>query len=376
MLNSRQTFIFNHFKNLISSYDGSTPFHNFFKKYCKLNTALGSNDRKLLREILYSVFRLGPQWKTKSLDEVFLWPAIKNPGDERLEKFYAGMDIPPLKIDFQYPFESFLSDAFKSNDYYESLTNQPLVWVRVNKLNASRFKSKYQESILMEESVNAVCVAYGLANSTAIEDEPYTLEIQDLSSQIVSSKITLKDGMKVWDCCCGAGGKSLFIAENYKKIKHFASDVRPSIIRNLKERFSKNKLPLPKTAVIDLSEPQGDLNFQGERVEYGYFNAIIADVPCSGSGTWAREPENLSFFDEDKLKEMTQRQKQIVNNSLPFLEKGGKLYYITCSVFEAENLALVEELANDDTWTLVNHEMISGYEKGADSLFIAELSKN
>jgi len=375
MFNSRQAFIFNHFKTLISTYDGTLPFHNFLKKYCKLNSSLGSTDRRLLREILYCVFRMGPVWKDKSLEDIFLWPAITNPESELLKKFYTGIELKPEDLEFKYPFENLLMESLRQKEYYESLSKQPLVWVRVDKKNADKFRAKYKEQIIAEEDINRIYIAFGLSNSTAIDNEPYSMEIQDLSSQLVSSKIIVSEGMKVWDCCCGAGGKSLFIAGEFKKLDHFASDVRPVILRTLKERFSKNRLAIPKCSVVDLSEPQGELNFADEEIGYGYFDVIIADVPCSGSGTWAREPENLSFFTEEKIDELVLRQKQIVINALPFLKQGGKLYYITCSVFESENNELVTKLLNENNLVLIKSELVTGYNKGADTLFIAEFTK-
>ncbi|MFM9945301.1 MAG: hypothetical protein ACKVQB_08730, partial [Bacteroidia bacterium] len=101
-MNSRQSFIFNHFKTLITSYDGSLPFHHFFKKYCKLNTALGSKDRRILREIIYSVYRLGPVWKEISPEDLFLIPN-KESADDILKSFYLDIPIKETESNFDFP---------------------------------------------------------------------------------------------------------------------------------------------------------------------------------------------------------------------------------------------------------------------------------
>jgi 16S rRNA (cytosine967-C5)-methyltransferase len=371
-MNSRQAFIFNHFKNLITSYDGSLPFHYFFKKYCKFNTALGSKDRRILREIIYSIYRLGPAWKGKFPEDLFLLPNTKD-ADELLKTFYAELEQPELDIAFEYPFSKYLMSDLLSEDYYESLQVQPLVWVRVNHVNALKFKEKYVSGIVTEEQINDKFTAFGLKNNTVIEPDSFPIEVQDLSSQLVSSKIEVKDGMKVWDCCSGAGGKSLFLAEASKNLKLYVSDIRPTILENLKARFKQNRLPIPKMATSDLSKKPEKINFSGEIVGRDSFDVIIADVPCSGSGTWGREPENLTYFKPDKIDEMAVRQVNIVKSTLRFLKHGGKLYYITCSVFEKENFGVLKELEDSGLVKVVSAEMVYGYNKQADSLFIAEL---
>jgi 16S rRNA (cytosine967-C5)-methyltransferase len=371
-MNSRQAFIFNHFKNLITSYEGSLPFHYFFKKYCKFNTALGSKDRRILREIIYSIYRLGPAWKGKFPEDLFLLPNTKD-ADELLKTFYAELEQPELDITFEYPFSKYLMSDLQSEDYYESLQVQPLVWVRVNHVNALKFKEKYASGIVTEEQINDKFTAFGLKNNTVIEPDSFPIEVQDLSSQLVSSKIEVKDGMKVWDCCSGAGGKSLFLAEASKNLKLYVSDIRPTILENLKARFKQNRLPIPKMATSDLSKKPEKINFSGEIVGRDSFDVIIADVPCSGSGTWGREPENLTYFKPDKIDEMAVRQVNIVKSTLRFLKHGGKLYYITCSVFEKENFGVLKELEDSGLVKVVSAEMVYGYNKQADSLFIAEL---
>lgn len=371
-MNSRQTFIFNHFKTLITGFDGSLPFHHFFKKYCKINTALGSKDRRILREIIYSVYRLGPAWKDKSPEELFLIPN-KAEAEDLIKSFYQDLLLQDTLTNFEYPFSSFLLDDLQNEEYYKSLQLQPLVWVRVNYANASKFKEKYASEIIAEENINEKFIAFGLKNNTVIEPDAFTIEVQDLSSQMVSSKIEVKDGMKVWDCCSGAGGKSLFLTEANKNLKLYASDVRPTILENLKTRFKQNRLPIPKIATSDLNKKPEKINFSGEIVGRNFFDVIIADVPCSGSGTWGREPENLTYFKPEKLDEIVNRQINIVKSSLRFLTRGGKLYYITCSVFEKENYGVIKELEKAGLVKIVSSEMVYGFDKRADNLFIAEL---
>ena len=101
------------------------------------------------------------------------------------------------------------------------------------------------------------------------------------------------------------------------------------------------------------------------------FDGIIADVPCSGSGTWSRTPEMLTFFDEQELVKYTDRQKEIVTNVMPYLKPGGYLIYITCSVFKVENEDIVAHLSKLPQLELVKTALINGIANRSDSMFYA-----
>lgn len=118
-----------------------------------------------------------------------------------------------------------------------------------------------------------------------------------------------------------------------------------------------------------------NLNFNGNNFGNDFFDVIIADVPCSGSGTWGREPENLYFFTREKLENYTQKQFNIASNTLKFLKTGGMFYYITCSVFEEENFGIINKLSQETSIEILNYEYINGYKLRADNMFVAEILK-
>jgi 16S rRNA (cytosine967-C5)-methyltransferase len=102
------------------------------------------------------------------------------------------------------------------------------------------------------------------------------------------------------------------------------------------------------------------------------FDIIIADLPCSGSGTWARTPEQMYFFKQEKIEYYSSLQKRIVSNLYPYLEKGGLLVYITCSVFKNENEEVVDFiLENFDNLRMAKMEILKGYHLKADTMFAA-----
>jgi 16S rRNA (cytosine967-C5)-methyltransferase len=98
---------------------------------------------------------------------------------------------------------------------------------------------------------------------------------------------------------------------------------------------------------------------------------ILADVPCSGSGTWGRSPEWLRFFNEKDLLVFQNKQINIVKSLIPSLKPGGHFIYITCSVFQAENEKVVESILGSSKLELVEKKLFSGFEEVADQLFAA-----
>jgi len=146
------------------------------------------------------------------------------------------------------------------------------------------------------------------------------------------------------------------------------SDIRSSVLSNLKERFVKAGIKNYEPFVTDLTQPNLKLRSKN-------FELIICDAPCTGSGTWGRTPEQLYFFDEKKIKQYALLQKKIVSNIIPSLKIEGYLLYITCSVFKKENEEVAEFIKSNSGLELMKMELLRGYEQKADTMFAALFKK-
>jgi 16S rRNA (cytosine967-C5)-methyltransferase len=140
------------------------------------------------------------------------------------------------------------------------------------------------------------------------------------------------------------------------------SDIRSSIIHNLKQRFKE-------AGIKNYHSFVGDLTNSKFQIPNSKFDLIICDAPCSGSGTWSRTPEQLYFFKKEKINYYAELQKKIIINTIPHLIKNGFFLYITCSVFKKENEEVVEFIRNNFQLQLIRQEIFIGYDKKADTMF-------
>lgn len=197
--------------------------------------------------------------------------------------------------DEAFLFLDLLSEEIDKKAFTESLFQQPLVWIRIR----NGFEKFVLEELKLKEitPVKSISNALGFAPATALTTlESYTkgcFEIQDLSSQQTLSLLPGNCGQRMWDCCSGSAGKTLLLADRFPKASFLLTDLRTTSLQNAETRLNKTAFRNYKTLQADLT---AELNL-GEK-----FNVIIADVPCSGSGTWSRTPENFWNFDKKKLK--------------------------------------------------------------------------
>jgi 16S rRNA (cytosine967-C5)-methyltransferase len=196
--------------------------------------------------------------------------------------------------------------------------------------------------------------------------------VQDISSQKTINLLTdiQSAPTTIWDACAGSGGKSIMLADHFRKVGLYVSDIREEILEELERRFKLAGIVAQKLFCTDLQHPMSTQVAKSNLPEGGV-DLIVADVPCSGSGTWGRTPELLRSFDQTMIIEYQFMQKSIVSRLPAQLKPGGHLLYITCSVFKEENDEVVDYIEQSLGLGLVRKEMISGINEGGDHLFAA-----
>lgn len=275
-----------------------------------------------------------------------------------------------LSITELFPWKDELSEGIDVEKFAESFFIQPELFLRLRPGKENLVKQKLQQAGIRVVPLSETCLA--LPNASKIDGivEPdKEVVIQDYNSQqtgriIRSAMDNSGSKISIWDCCAGSGGKSIMAFDLNPRIELTVSDSRESILSNLKKRFETSGLKKYKSFLLDLVNMESGFgNLQSE--------IIIADVPCTGSGTWSRTPEQLYFFQKRKIEEYAALQKKIVTNVIPHLMPGGSFVYITCSVFKKENEEVMEFIKEKFSLKLITMEVLKGYDKKADSMFIA-----
>ena len=164
------------------------------------------------------------------------------------------------------------------------------------------------------------------------------VEIQDEGSQMIALVVDAKPGERVVDFCAGAGGKTLAIAatmENKGRIT--ACDIMEKRLKSGTERFRRAGLHNIET------RPLSSERDPWVKKHKGGFDRVLVDAPCSGTGTWRRNPDsrwrNLGPCLDDLLK----IQGEILDSAARLVRPGGRLVYATCSLLPEENERQIEK---------------------------------
>ncbi len=296
---------------VLKFYTGEIPLHLYLKKYFASNKKFGSKDRKQIASLCYNYFRLGHAATDISTDEkiltgTFLCENKPSPLLENLKPEWNAAIEKPLKeklaivnkqfkIENIFSFNNELSEGIDAKKFNYSFLIQPNLFLRIRQGNKNKVIGKLAGAGILYQQVTETCIA--LPNSSEI-NELLELDkeavVQDYNSQRVgeflkSSMLNYQLSVSVWDCCAASGGKSLMAYDINPNIQLTVSDKRESILKNLKERFERAGIKNYESAVIDLRDSKS-------KIQNLKYDLIIADVPCTGSGTWCRAPEQLFYF--------------------------------------------------------------------------------
>jgi 16S rRNA (cytosine967-C5)-methyltransferase len=385
-------------KEILHQYRGEEPFASFLKKFFSLDKKYGSRDRKQISHLCYCYFRLG-KLKTELPTEerillgLFLCPdgtdeilqalkpdpmapdsyrdgwneAVSFPLKEKLSFINAGNSFEEI-----FPFADELSDGIEKEQFILSHLKQPDVFLRLRPRKEEIVRQKLQKAGISFQVISNNCLALpNTSKIVSVIELNKEAVVQDRSSQRIAEFFppTADHPLIAWDCCAGSGGKSIMLYDLYPGMDLTATDIRKSILINLIKRFREAGITNYKSFLADLTNPDYELQPSG-------FELILADVPCSGSGTWGRTPEQLYYFPKEKMNEYVSLQKKIVANIVPRLQPGGHLLYITCSVFKKENEEAAEFIKQKFHLQLIKMEVLKGYDKKADTMFAALFQKN
>jgi 16S rRNA (cytosine967-C5)-methyltransferase len=152
------------------------------------------------------------------------------------------------------------------------------------------------------------------------------VELQDAASQAVVEALPLADGMRVLDHCAGGGGKTLAMAAR-ARLRLYAHDIAPRRMADLPERARRAGVAVTLTERPEAAAP---------------YDLVLVDAPCSGSGSWRRDPEGKWALTPGGLDGLLSEQAAILDRVAALVGPKGRLAYATCSLLRAENAGQVD----------------------------------
>lgn len=322
----------------------------------------GSKDRADVTERVYRVLRhrASLAWRSQSENpRAWILAALAEDGLEAgeiaalfsagaygpaalTEDEYANLSSPPLPLpDFargEYPqwAEPALKQRFGAAlmDEMTAMQARAPVDLRVNSLRAERADMLVGLRALGLDAEATPYSPWGVRIPTAeklsaLQQTQFfqtgAFEIQDEASQIVALLCGAKPGMRVLDLAAGAGGKSLALAammDNRGEI--VASDLDALRLKPLGPRARRAGATIITAQPLDQGAVQGP------------FDVVLVDAPCSGSGTWRRNPETKWRLTPARVETLVALQQQLLDRAASFTRPGGRLVYAVCSIFPAE----------------------------------------
>jgi 16S rRNA (cytosine967-C5)-methyltransferase len=371
---------------IASARDGGAAADTLIARYFKARRYAGSKDRRAVRELVYAAIRRAGERPESGraallgLPEAAIWfdgsphgPSAILPGEPVAE---AG--IAPHWLVRR------LAASLPTGELPALLDRAPLD-LRVNRLKTTREEilALIPEARAGEHAPDALRLTEGFAVESLPAWEAGLIEIQDEGSQLVALACAPAPGDIVVDLCAGAGGKTLALAAAMGgEGRLIACDVDRSRLSRLAPRAARAGAGCIETRLLDPGREAAALEDLAGSAE-----VVLVDAPCSGTGTWRRNPEARWRLTPERLHRLTQLQEHILSLAAALVRPGGHLVYAVCSLLAEEGADQVAGfLARHPGWRSQPAMIEAGRPRGAgrlltpahdrtDGFFVARLER-
>lgn len=252
-------------------------------------------------------------------------------------------------------------------DIAHSMRDRAAVWLRVNPRRAEAFKAVEalaQEGIIARPHGILPGALQVIAGERRISGSAAYLkgmvEIQDLSPQLACALLPLSKGVRVLDYCAGGGGKALALGAR-EDMFLTAHDIAPKRMSDLPARARR-------AGINVLLSPPENLGRD--------YDLVLADVPCSGSGTWRRTPDSKWRLTRSDLHKLVNTQREIMSKAAVLVRDGGRLAYMTCSLLNNENDAQIDHFIGLHPEFHEEHRQRWTPQDASDGFFLSILQRN
>ena len=364
------------------------PADAIVTRYFKQRRYAGSKDRRAVRELVFRAIRRSAE-RPESGRAAVLGLAEDEPA--LLELFGEPRGPEPMKADEMASSAAIVPDWLVSElsplvaeEEWPSLLERAPLDLRANAVRASR------DDLLKEfpDATPTRLSPWGirLAPDSRIDDhqafQSGLVEVQDEGSQLIALACEPGNDESIVDLCAGAGGKSLALASAAPGARILATDSNRARLAKLRPRAERagatieTRLLNPPKELEELADVSGSAD------------SVLVDAPCSGSGTWRRNPEGRWRLSPERLDRLVASQSRLLDIGAELVRPGGLLIYAVCSLLSREGAGQIDDfLSRHSSWQMQETPFAAGRLDGAgrlltpghdgtDGFFVARLRRS
>ncbi|GAB7553633.1 RsmB/NOP family class I SAM-dependent RNA methyltransferase [Novosphingobium sp. 11B] len=340
------------------------PADRLISEWFRARRWAGSGDRRAVRELAYRAIRACgeiPETGRAAMLRVA-------DSDPQLAALFDGSRHAPAPIDGAEPMAeagvapAWLMQRFADSgvEHPEALLDRAPLDIRVNTLKSG--------SLDLPEGGEKTVAAHGwrYPPETKIEQSPAYLEgmieVQDAGSQLTCEVVAARPGETVIDLCAGAGGKTLALAAAMENVgRLIACDADRARLQRLPPRAERAGATGIETLLLDANR-----EMQALEPFVGAADAVLVDAPCSGTGTWRRNPEARWRLTDKQLERYVAIQSRLLDIAATLVKPSGRLVFVTCSLLDAEGADQAEGfLTRHPDWRAELPVLPAGTPRGA-----------
>jgi 16S rRNA (cytosine967-C5)-methyltransferase len=314
------------------------PADRILAEWFRNNRFAGSKDRRAIRELVFAAIRACGPMPASGRSAMLRLGEV----DENIPALFDGSNYGPAAVrDGESAtaggvapewLEQRLAASDVTGQETDALLERAPLDLRVNTLKADRATLELPAPASTTAAPNGLRVEPG----TQVEQWPAfrdgAIEVQDTGSQLACMAVAAQPGETVIDLCAGGGGKTLALAAAMDNLgRLIASDTDRNRLSRLAPRAERAGATNIQTILLNPAQELDALaDFTGQA------DAVLIDAPCSGTGTWRRNPEARWRLDEKELARLTDIQSYLLDLAVKLVKPGGRIVYVTCSLLDEE----------------------------------------
>jgi 16S rRNA (cytosine967-C5)-methyltransferase len=363
------------------------PADTVVTRYFKTRRYAGSGDRRAVRELVFRTIRRSaerPQSGRAAMlgmadDDGDLLPLFGEPrGPEPIGKHEPRAE-PRVVPEWLVPeLSPLVTEAERP-----ALLERAPVDLRANAARASREEMLDQFAGATPTPISPWGLR--LPSDSRVDNHPVfsqgLVEVQDEGSQLIALACEPSDGERILDLCAGAGGKALALAAAAPKAIILATDANRARLAKLPPRAERAGAGI-ETRLLNPPNELAQLDDWKEAADL-----VLVDVPCSGSGTWRRNPEGRWRLTAERLDRLVATQQRLLDLGADLVRPGGRLVYAVCSLLSREGAGQIADfLIRRSSWHGQEVPIAAGRKDGAgrlltpahdgtDGFFVARLER-